>query len=76
MVSQPFHYLTAKLQKKAIQSSFLGGKIEFYGYFLTYLMFYPLIQLLSTSKNIQKSLLALLSCKYLNLRKWRSGVYK
>jgi len=33
MVSQPFHYLTAKLQKKAIQSSFLGGKIEFYGYF-------------------------------------------
>ena len=39
MVSQPFHYLTAKLQKKAIQSSFLGGKIEFYGYFLTYLMF-------------------------------------
>ena len=41
MVSQPFHYLTAKLQKKAIQSSFLGGKIEFYGYFLTYLMFLP-----------------------------------
>lgn len=69
MVSQPFHYLTAKLQKKAIQSSFLGGKIEFYGYFLTYLMFLPPNTTTKYLQKIQKSLLALLSCKYLNLRK-------
>ena len=51
MVSQPFHYLTAKLQKKAIQSSFLGGKIVFYGYFLTYLMF---LAPYTTTKYLQK----------------------
>ena len=69
MVSQPFHYLAAKLQKKAIQSSFLGGKIVFYGYFLTYLMFLPPN---TTTKYLQKhpkTFTALLSCKYLNLRK-------
>lgn len=63
MVSQPFHYLTAKLQKKAIQSSFLGGKIEFYGYFLTYLMFLPPNTTTKYPKNIQKPLLALWSSK-------------
>ena len=38
-------------KKKAIQSSFLGGKIEFYGYFLTYLMFLPPN---TTTKYLQK----------------------
>ena len=51
MVSQPSDYLTAKLQKKAIQSSFLGGKIVFYGYFLTYLMF---LAPYTTTKYLQK----------------------
>lgn len=51
MVSQPFHYLTAKLQKKQYKTLFLGGKIEFYGYFLTYLMFLPPD---TTTKYLQK----------------------
>jgi len=51
MVSQPFYYLTAKLQKKAIQSSFLGGKIVFYGYFFN---LFNVLPPNTTTKYLQK----------------------
>ena len=51
MVSQPFLYLTAKLQKKAIQSSFLGGKIVFYEYFFN---LFNVLPPNTTTKYLQK----------------------
>ena len=51
MITQPINKLTKKKKKKAIQSSFLGGKIVFYGYFFN---LFNVLPPNTTTKYLQK----------------------